>query len=378
MTQHKPPQAITLYDLLARTWEVKTAIHQVLFNAGGTSLTAVLDDGRMAFVSVKDAEHPEARIRVEADTGRSSIRPRTKPLPMPVIGEAPVARCDVRLCRLGDQGFAFSHVEDGAIWRATARGQTLAMNASSKDKVSALASLPQAGRLALAHGARLSLVAEEGAAELASVDLTHDIARIAVSGDGSLLACWGGGQVSIVTADTLQAGPAIAVEGQVNDLVWSPCNRWVVAACEDKALLLVDVPAGTSDRIVDFPDAVQTLGFSNKAGALVASGAFRVVGWNLPDLPFGDHQGAPIETGKPGLTLVDRIAVHPTRDLCAVSYANGLVVICRVGHPDEMLLREGTGKTVTAMAWSDDGAHLAIGGQAGDLAIATFPKSMFK
>ena len=100
--------------------------------------------------------------------------------------------------------------------------------------------------------------------------------------------------------------------------------------------------------------------------------------WRLPDLPFGDHAGDPIATGKPGLTIVDRIAAHPARDLCAVAYANGLVVICRIGHPDEMMLREGTGVPVRALSWSDDGSHLAIGDADGTLSIATFPKNMFK
>ena len=151
-----------------------------------------------------------------------------------------------------------------------------------------------------------------------------------------------------------------------------------MAGGQDKAVLLIDVPAGTCDRIVDFPQPVGSLGFNARAGALIAGGAFRVVGWRLPDLPFGRHSGDPIVTGRPGLTIVDHVAAHPDRDLCAVAYANGLIVLCRVGHPDEMLLREGTGVPVNALHWSDDGAHLAIGDADGTLSIATFPKSMFK
>lgn len=378
MTQHKPPQAMTLFDLIARTWELEGEVRQVLFNASGTSLAALMKDGRMNFVSVKDAEHPESRIRVEADTGRSSIRPRTKPLPPPVVGKAPVVQADVQPCRLGDQGFAFAQIDTGTLWRATARGQVLAVQGAGEESVSALATLPKKRQIVLAHGSRLALIAEEGGAERAATEMPHKVTRIAVSDDGSLIGCWGEGRMSIVTAEDLTAQASIDCDGTILDLAWSPCGRWLVAGCVEKALLSIDVPAGTCDRIVDFPDAVRCVGFSDKAGALVASGAFRVVGWALPELPFGDHEGAPIETGKPGLTLVDRVALHPSLDLCAVGYATGLVVICRIGHPDEMLLREGTGSAVTALTWSDDGAHLAIGGADGSLAIATFPKNMFK
>ncbi len=378
MTQHKPPQAMTLFDLIARTWEVKTEILSVQFNASGSALSALLADGRMAFVSVKDAESPDSRVRVEADTGRSSIRPRSKPLPPPVISEVPVADSGVRPCRLGDQGSAFAQAETGTLWRATARGQVLAMNAAGDDAVTALAALPRAGQILVALGDRLVLASESGGAEAAAISLPHEVTRIAVSGDEAALACWGAGQVSIVATRDLALQDTVSCAGDVLDLSWSPCGRWLAGGCADKALMLVDVCRGRSDRIVDFPAAVQTTGFSNQANALVASGAFRVVGWALPDLPFGDHEGSAIETGKPGLTLVDQVAVHPKRDLCAVSYGTGLVMLCRIGHPDEMLVREGTGAAVNALAWSDDGAHLAIAGTDGSLAIATFPKNMFK
>ncbi|MDK3075020.1 hypothetical protein QO034_18175 [Sedimentitalea sp. JM2-8] len=378
MTQHKPPQAMTLFDLIARTWDLNTEVRALQFNAKSTSLVAQLADGQLAFVSVKDTESPDSRVRVEADTGRASIRPRSKPLPPPVFSEAPVAHTAVPPCRLGEQGFAFAHPETKVLWRATARGQTLAMSAARGDAVTALATLSRSRQVAVAHGNRVGLVAEDGGAERASIELDHDVTRIAVSGDEALLACWGAGQVSIIRAVDMECQAQIACEGEVLGLEWSPCQRWLVSGCADNAALLVDVAAGTSDRIVDFPAPVLSAQFSDKANAVIASGAFRVVGWSLPDLPFGDHSGAPIETGKPGLTIVERVAVHPKRDLCAVSYGTGLVMLCRIGHPHEMLVREGTGAAVNALAWSDDGAHLAIGGKDGSLSIATFPKNMFK
>lgn len=376
MTQLKPPGALSLFDLLARSWTLQAEIRQVLFNGTGTSLMAVLDDGRLAFVSVRDGEHPDRRVRVELDTGRSSIRPRTKPLPAPVVTEAPVAQVDVEACRLGDQGYALSHRDDGMLWRATARGQTLGVKGASR--ATALAALPGGETLVRCDGCRVCLQPVVGGDDLAGVTLPHEVRRVAVSADGALLGCWGEGWVSVVETATLTAREALPVADEVLALAWSPCGRWLVAGCRDKSVLLVDVPHRTSDRIVDFPQPVGSLGFSRPAGALITGGAFRVVGWRLPDLPFGDHDGEPIATGKPGLTIVDHVAAHPHRDLCAVAYANGLVVICRIGHPDEMLLREGTGVPVNALHWSDDGAHLAIGDADGTLSIATFPKNMFK
>lgn len=184
--------------------------------------------------------------------------------------------------------------------------------------------------------------------------------------------------MTLLSSQDLEPVTSIEAGGAVVSLDWSQDGRWLAAGCSDKALLLFDIPAGAADRIVDFPSAVSATCFSKSGQALIASGAFRVVGWKLPDLPFGDHGGTPIETGRPGLTLVETVAAHPKRDLCAVGYANGLVTICRIGQRDEMMLREGTGQGVTALAWSSDGAHLAMGTEDGRAAIVAFPKSMFK
>ncbi len=151
-------------------------------------------------------------------------------------------------------------------------------------------------------------------------------------------------------------------------LFW-PARRWLIVA---------DLARGAADRIVDFPGPVASVAFSPKTGTMLASGAFRIVGWRLPDLPFGDHPGDPVETGRPGLTLVERVAANPVRDTCAAGYANGLVTLSPIGRRDELMLVEGRGAGVTALAWSDDGAHLAVGWADGRAAALTFPKAMFK
>jgi WD40 repeat protein len=83
-------------------------------------------------------------------------------------------------------------------------------------------------------------------------------------------------------------------------------------------------------------------------------------------------------TGKSGLVLVDAVATSPDRNLVAVGYGNGLLSLAEIGRPTEMLLREDTGAGVTAMAWSGNGAFLAVAGSDGSAALVEFPDAMFK
>ncbi|MEY8828400.1 WD40 repeat domain-containing protein [Sedimentitalea sp. XS_ASV28] len=378
MTQHLTPPSISLFDLIARSWELGSEIIDVQFNVIGSSVAVTLADGTLAFLGVKDGEDPETRMRTEADTGRVTIRPRTKPLPVPVRSDGAIADPDTGLCQVAQQGFAFAHRDGQEIWRATAKGLTLRVAKAKDAQVTALSALPGKRGLLVARGRSLEVMSPENAESLGSAELAHDIRHIALSPGADRLACWGSGHLTILATDGLSPVADIAADGALTGLRWSPDERWLVGGCADKALLLVDVAKGQADRIEGFPAPIASVDFSRKAEAMISSGAFRVVGWRMPDLPFGEHPGLPVETGKPGLTVVETVAAHPMRDLCAVGYANGLITICQIGKREEMMLREGGGDPVNALAWSPDGNHLAIGTGKGKAEIVTFPKAMFK
>ncbi|TIM60210.1 MAG: hypothetical protein E5Y60_31510 [Mesorhizobium sp.] len=136
----------------------------------------------------------------------------------------------------------------------------------------------------------------------------------------------------------------------------------------------------TGDRygiVAGFPSPVRTLCWSRPENALFASGAFRIAGWSMTAPPLdGDTSGA-LETGRAGLVPVETVAAHPKKKLIAAGYANGRITIAQIGARDELLVRP-LGSAVTALAWSGDGRHLAVGAVDGTAAIVTFPAHMFK
>ena len=50
----------------------------------------------------------------------------------------------------------------------------------------------------------------------------------------------------------------------------------------------------------------------------------------------------------------------------------------RLGQRDELLVRQDGGGAVTALAWSGDGEHLALGTADGLAAVVGFPPHLFK
>lgn len=376
MIETKPPQALSLFDLIGRDWSLSAPVRQIGFNASGSSVACVLESGALALLPMADAEDPEKRIRMEFDTGRTTIRPREKPLPPPVTPDVRAANGGPGPCPLGEQGFAVA-ADDGVLIRVTARGQVLKLQGAG-DPVTALCAVPGQDALYVARGGNVTLAQASDMAVQATRDLGAPATRLAVSRDGALVAARFDDRIAVLKADDLEMRAEIPCHGTVESLAWSPDRKWIVAGCRETSLVVANVLRGESDVIDGFPGPVSSAAFSAKANALVASGAFRVVGWRCPDLPFGEHTGDPVQTGKPGLTLVERVAPNPVRDSCAVGYANGLVTLCPIGQRDELMLIEGRGVAVTAMDWSPDGKHLALGFADGRAAILTFPKVMFK
>lgn len=375
MIEEKPPQAISLFDLIGRDWRLDRTVTQIAFSASGLAVACGLGDGRLALIQVADTEHPDKRVRTELDTGRMSIRPRENALPVPRLTDPLMPADAPGFCRLGADGFAVAH-DGGEVWRVTARAQALRL-VGRGEPVTALCACPASGGLFIARGPELQQFSKDGTGQQ-KLTLSCPARHLVLSADGRRLVAWGGGRFSILTTEPLQVTSVLDHDDAVLGLAWSPDGRWIAAGSDDRTLILIDADTARMDSIVGFPGPVADVAFSRAAGALMASGAFRLVGWRGPDLPFGDHTGNPIGTGRAGLTLADRIALHPLRDLCAVAWGNGLVTLSQIGSKDELMLSEGRGVPVTSLAWSDDGAHLALGHADGRAAIVTFPKAMFR
>ena len=159
-------------------------------------------------------------------------------------------------------------------------------------------------------------------------------------------------------------------------LVWDRSGLQLAAGCADRSAAVIAAATGEVHRLGGFPEAPVSLDIAQTPPAMLASGTYRLAAWSLrPDGP------EPLKTGRAGLVLVDRVAAHPARGIAAAGYASGLVILSHLGQPGEVLLRAGAtgpGRAVTALGFSDDGRHLALGTAGGEASIVTFPDQFFK
>lgn len=363
---------ITLFELLARSWQRPATVRHVCFNDDETLLAVICEDGSVAFARMADNEPPESRI--VADRGQTTITPRqgkAAPLIVTRVKSAGSA------CACGEGGFLTEGTK-GDLLRLSRAGEIAETVFSTAEPVQAFDYCRTTGSVAIAAGNALHL-RPAGSAPVLQADLGDGAPeRIAFSEDGTMLAVAGPASLILYRiADGLRPFLEIPLSSRPLSLTWSGDGRWLALGVEGVGLYLVDVGSGRQVLLGDFPGQVRAVAWSTQADAFIAAGAYRIAGWSMDDPPFGNSTTGALTTGRTSLLLVESVAAQPNGSLVAAGYANGQVVVAPLGAREELVVR-ATGGPVTALQWTSGGRHLAMGDALGTVAIITFPTQLFK
>ncbi len=361
---YETPVAPNLLDLIGRTWALPGAVTDACFNRDGSAV-AFAGGGRLAIAAIADPERPEARLRRAADTGRQSILPRKNPV-------RPAAEADGvtgPVVPWGAKSFLTGSARGGLV-SVTPRAQVVPVAAPLEGPLLALARDPSSAAVAAGDGAGLTILPDDAGEAPQRHDLGQAVTALAFAPDG-LLAVGDAGGVSLWAGGF--AVQRLDLDAAPKTLSWSPDGAWLAVGFSGPGMALLRPANGHVDVNPDYPTAVASFGWSRPAGAFATSGAFRAIVWTLTPDGLGD----PVEAGRGGLVVVERVAASPDRPLLAVGYASGLICLNKIGVREEMLLR-ASGGAATALAWSPDGTHLAFGDAGGEATLVAFPADLFK
>ena len=204
-------------------------------------------------------------------------------------------------------------------------------NFTAPTTVRGLAFLPKGYRLALAHYNGVSLWFPNAAAEPATLE-------------------WKGSHL---------------------DAMVSPDGRFLVTSMQENALHGWRLSDSRNMRMTGYPGKTRSLSWSHDGHWLATSGADACVVW-----PFKDKDGP---MGKPPRECgvrsarVTQVAFHPRALVVAMGYADGLVMLCRLGDAAEILVRPPGDGAISALCWDAKGARLAFGLESGLAGVLTLP-----
>jgi WD40 repeat protein len=168
-----------------------------------------------------------------------------------------------------------------------------------------------------------------------------------------------------------------ATDGKPTELEWagahtgisfSPDGNFLVTAMQENALHGWKLSDGKHMRMSGYPAKVKSLSWSVKGRWLASSGAPAAIVWpfQAKDGPMGK---APLELGTRGNFMVTCVACHPTEEIVAIGFEDGMILAARFADAKEVLLRRPGKGAITAMAWDRSDRRLAFGSEAGDCGV---------
>jgi len=367
----------SLFGLLGRSWELDAPVVDLTFDNSDGAVAFTLKDGSVAIAKIKDQEPAAGRIRISAEDGRSSILPRTKPLP-PITRLAVQDGTPVALTAYGKHGFVMGDASS-ALTSLTIGGERTPFSIEPTAPIRALDHAKDTCDLALVTAEERAILIRRGQTAPLPLTLDHPVAIATFSQDGTHLAVAGGDRLTICKIDEIfDTITTLTITDDPMALAWSPDGTNLAIGHKTGGASVLHLGNETAHSFKDYPAPVSSVAFSHDSQILITSGAFRIIAWPLNNLKTNGSSPEALTTGKPSLVTVESVAAHPNRPLIAAGYENGMVIITETGKQDELVLKmEGQGE-ITAIKWSKDAGHLAIGSDQGLAAIIELPPQMFK
>ncbi len=255
--------------------------------------------------------------------------------------------------------------EDGKVFAVKAGGQVEVLAEAGRKWITSVAAGPQ-GAIAYATGKTATVRFADGKVK----DFVHprSVEGIAFAPKGMRIG------VARYNGATLHFP---ATEGKPLELEWagahtgitfSPDGNYLVTTMQENALHGWKLADGKHMRMSGYPLKVKSLSWSAKGKWLASSGAPAAIVWPFvgKDGPMGK---APLELGTRGNAAVTCVACHPSEEIVAIGYNDGMILAARFADQKEVLLRRPGRGAITAMAWDDEERRIAFGSEAGDCGV---------
>ena len=226
--------------------------------------------------------------------------------------------------------------------------------------------------VACAVGKTIHLFDAAGA-KLKQLDHPSTVTGIAFDAKGKRVAAshYGGATLWFVAARE-DSPRRLEWKGSHTGVAIHPAGEAVVTAMQEHALHGWRLSDGQHMRMSGYPAKTEAMGFTRNGRWLATAGADTIVLW--PFFGGGPMGKAPAEMAGGDNVVCTRVAVHPKEEVVAAGFADGLVVLADIASERILPVMPPGHGAVSALAWSPDGARLAVGTETGFAALVDLSK----
>ena len=260
--------------------------------------------------------------------------------------------------------------EDGRIFRIASDGTATLVAEEPRKWITSVAAGPS-GAVGYATGKVATVVTSDGKSR--SFTEQRSVEGVAFAPKGLRLAAARYNGVTLHWAGTNGAPVDLEWKGAHTQATFSPDGRFLVTSMQENALhgWKLDGKPGEETRhmrMTGYPAKIKSLSWSAKGKWLASSGAPAAIVW-----PFAAKDGpmgkAPLELGTRANILATAVQFHPTDEVLAIGFLDGMILGVRLADQKEALLRRPGKGAITSMAWSKSGKLLAFASETGDCGV---------
>ncbi|WP_273789418.1 WD40 repeat domain-containing protein [Bartonella sp. ML70XJBT] len=254
--------------------------------------------------------------------------------------------------------------EDGKVCQTTANGHTELLSLKERKWINNVAFGPQkafafsSARLAFVHVRK----EQQGLPHERSVEglaFAPKGLRLAVAHYNGVTLHWLSTQISPTT---------LVWKGAHCGVTFSPDNRYVISTMQENALHGWRLTDHQHLRMSGYPSKVKSWSWSAKGKWLTTSGACAAIVW-----PFHTKEGpmgkTPLELGTRANALVSTVSCHPSKEIVAIGFNDGMILAAHFRDGKEVLLRRDGKSAISALNWDQTGHNLTFGSENGECGI---------
>jgi WD40 repeat protein len=256
--------------------------------------------------------------------------------------------------------------DDGNVVSTDAMGASETLTTDAKRRWIDCVALGPDGAVAWSAGKQAFVRSAKG--EVKSIDLPSSIGGLAFAPKGLRVAVAHYGGATMWFPNAQAAPETLAWKGSHLDIMFSADGKFVITSMQESTLHGWRLADAKDMRMSGYSAKVRSMAFTAGAKWLATSGSEQLILW-----PFGSKDGP---MGKqPRMVLphdkrVVSVACHPSAEIVAAGFEDGMVMLARIEDGAEILVRPPGKGAVTGLAWNFDGTKLAYGTDDGAAGIA--------
>jgi WD40 repeat protein len=256
--------------------------------------------------------------------------------------------------------------DDGKVVATDARGKPDVIATDAKRRWIDHVALGPDGAMAWSVGKQAFVRPVKG--EPVSLDVPSSVGGIAFAPKGFRLAIAHYSAVTLWFPNLRDAKlETLEWKGSHLGVIFSRDGKFLVTAMQEPTLHGWRLADSKNMRMSGYAAKVRSMDWTTGGKWLATSGSTQLILW-----PFSGKDGPMGKQPRILATSENRVVVvacHPTQDIVAVGFDNGLVLLVRIEDGAEILARKPGEAAVSALAWNAGGSFLAFGTEDGDAGI---------